>query len=206
MVSEIIVKVTAPQVYGEKLVKPAMIACVNEVLREDAASSVSTIPLSNDTMARRQDQLSNFVEDKMMEIHLKTKFSIQLDESTIHNQAILLVYVRFIHQDDIREEMLFIKRLPETTTGEYIFYEVMQYFNNTNITLTNLVNIASDGAAAMTGKVKGFISRIKSVAPHIFHIHYIIHRQNSVARTLEETWKRHSILLYMQLILLSQTR
>ena len=53
-----------------------------------------------------------------MEIPQKTQFSIQVGESTIHNQAILLVYVRFIHEDDIREEMLFIKRLPETTTGE----------------------------------------------------------------------------------------
>ena len=31
MVSEIIAKVSAPQVYGERLVKPAIIACANEV-------------------------------------------------------------------------------------------------------------------------------------------------------------------------------
>ena len=36
----------------------------------------------------------------------------------------------------------------------------------------------------MTGKVKGFISRMKSVAPDIFHIHYIIHRQHLVARNI----------------------
>ncbi|CAI9726108.1 Hypothetical predicted protein [Octopus vulgaris] len=76
----------------------------------------------------------------------------EVHDSTIHNQAILLVYVRFIHEDDIREEMLFIKSLSETTTGEDIFKEVMQYFNDKNIPLTNLINIASDGAAAMTGK------------------------------------------------------
>ncbi|XP_052821561.1 SCAN domain-containing protein 3-like [Octopus bimaculoides] len=119
LVSEIIAKVAAPQIYGEKLV----------------------------------------------------------DDNTIHNQAILLVYVRFVHEDDIREEMLFIKSLPETTNGEDIFNEVMQYFNDKNIPLTNLIDIASDGAAAMTGKVKGFVSRMKSVAPHIFDIHRIIHRQ-----------------------------
>ena len=99
-----------------------------------------------------------------------------------HNQAIILDYVGFIHEDDIGEEMLFIKSLPETTTGEDVFNKVMQYFNNKNIALTNVINIASDGAAAMTGKVKGFISRMKSVAPHIFHIHCIIHRQHLVAK------------------------
>ena len=45
--------------------------------------------------------------------------------------------------------MLFIESLPETTTGEDLFNEVMQYFNDQNIQLTNLINIASDGAAAM---------------------------------------------------------
>ena len=103
MVSEIIAKVAASQVYGEKLVKPAVIACANEDQGKDAASTLSTIPLSNDSIIRRQDELSNFVEEKMVEILQKTKFSILVDESTIHNQAIFLVYVRFIHEDDIRE-------------------------------------------------------------------------------------------------------
>ena len=76
---------------------------------KDAASTLSTTQLSNDTITRRQDELSNFVEVKMVEILQKTKFSIQVDESTIHNQAILLVYVRSIHEGDIREEILFIK-------------------------------------------------------------------------------------------------
>ena len=128
-----------------------------------------------------------------MEILQGTIFSIQVDETTIHNQAILLVYVRFIHEDDIREEMLFIKSFPETTTEEDIFNEVMQYFNYKNIPLTNLINIASDGAAAMTGKVKGFISRMKSVASHIFHIHCIIHRQHLVAKSIGgDTQCRHT--------------
>ena len=91
MVSEIIAKVAAPQVYGETLVKPAMIACTNEAVGKDAASTLSTIPLSNDTMTRGQDELSNFVEEKMAEILKKTTFSIKVDDSTIHDQANLLV-------------------------------------------------------------------------------------------------------------------
>ena len=93
-----------------------MIACANEVLGKNAASTRSTITLSNDTITTRQDELSSFVEEKMVKILQKTKFSIQVDESTIHNQVIPLEYARFIHEDDIREEMLFIKSLPETTT------------------------------------------------------------------------------------------
>ncbi|CAI9721713.1 domain-containing 3-like [Octopus vulgaris] len=127
--------------------------------------------------------MSNFGE-KIVKILQKTNFSIQVDENTIHKQAILLVYVRFIHEDDIREEMIFIKSLSETTNGDDIFNEAMQYFNDKNIPLTNLINIASDGAAAITGKVKGFVSKMKSVAPHIFYIHCIIHRQHLVAKNI----------------------
>eukprot|EP00106_Octopus_bimaculoides_P008132 XP_014775574.1 PREDICTED: SCAN domain-containing protein 3-like [Octopus bimaculoides] len=142
LVSEIIAKVAAPQIYGEKRVKPSMRACANGVLGKDAASTLSTIPLSNKTITRIQDEMSNFVEEKIVEILQKTIFSIQVDNSTIHNQVILLVYVRFIHEDGIREEMLFIKSLSETTNGEDTFNEVMQYFNDKNIPLTNLINIA----------------------------------------------------------------
>ena len=55
------------------------------------------------------------------------------------------VYVRFIYDDDLREEMLFIKSLPETTRGEDIFNHIMQYCNDKGIPLTNLIYIASDG-------------------------------------------------------------
>ena len=81
-----------------------MIACANEVLSKDVASTLSTILLSNDTITSRQDELSNIVEEKMVEILQRTKFSIQVDESTIHNHATLPVYFSFIHEDDIMEE------------------------------------------------------------------------------------------------------
>ncbi|CAI9730340.1 Hypothetical predicted protein [Octopus vulgaris] len=38
----------------------------------------------------------------------------------------------------------------------------------------------------MTGKVKGFVSKMKSVAPHIFYIHCIIHKQHLVAKNIGE--------------------
>ena len=118
LVSKILAKVGAPQIYVEKLIKPAMLACASEVLGKDVASSaLSKISLSNDTITRRQDEMASFVEDKIVEILRKKKFSLQTDESTIYNQAILLVYVRFIYDDDVREEMLFIKSLPETSRG-----------------------------------------------------------------------------------------
>ena len=77
--------------------------------------------------------MASFVEDKIVEILRKTKFSLQTDESTIHSQAILLVYVKFIYNDDVRGEMLFFKSLLETARGEDIFNHIMQYFNDKGI-------------------------------------------------------------------------
>ena len=50
----------------------------------------------------------------------------------------------------------------------------MQYCNNKGIPLTNLIYIASDGAAAMTGKVKGFIYKMKAVALLLRYHHFDI--------------------------------
>ncbi|XP_040582717.1 protein FAM200B-like [Lepeophtheirus salmonis] len=44
LVSEIIAKIGPPQAYGEKLVKPALLPCVNEVLGKHATSTLSQIP------------------------------------------------------------------------------------------------------------------------------------------------------------------
>ena len=46
------------------------------VLGKDAETTLNTIPLSIDTMTRRQNRLSNLTEVKMVEILRKTKFSI----------------------------------------------------------------------------------------------------------------------------------
>lgn len=76
MVFETIAKVAALQIYGEKFSKSAIIAFANEVLGGNAASTLSTIPLLNNTITRRQDEMSNFIEAMIVEILQKTIFSI----------------------------------------------------------------------------------------------------------------------------------
>jgi len=61
----------------------------------------------------------------------------------------------------------------------------MQYFNDKGIPLTNLIYISLDVATDMTGGVKGFVSRMKSVACHISHVHCIVHRQHLAAKIIE---------------------
>ena len=76
LVFEILAKVEAPQVYGEKLIKPAMLAYASEVLGKYAASALSKISFSNDTITRRQDEMASYAKRKMVEILRKTKISL----------------------------------------------------------------------------------------------------------------------------------
>ncbi|XP_071043876.1 protein FAM200C-like [Parasteatoda tepidariorum] len=103
---------------------------------------------------------------------LKTsKFSIQLNESTLPtNEALLLSYVRFIKDEKICQELLFARNLETNTKGE-----------------TNIISAATtDGAPAMTGCQKGFISYLKKKIPDVLAVHCVIHRQHLVARNLGE--------------------
>ena len=67
--------------------------------------------------------MSSDVESQLVEKLKTSKFSIQLDESTVSdNRAILMAYVRFIYDNyKLCEEMLFTKLLETDTTGLSIF-------------------------------------------------------------------------------------
>ena len=49
-----IAKVEKPHTIAKRLVKPAMFICAEELLEEQAANILQKIPLSNDTVKRRQ--------------------------------------------------------------------------------------------------------------------------------------------------------
>jgi hypothetical protein len=59
-------------------------------------------------------------------------FSIQLNESTdVTSLAQLLVYVRYVYNDDIKTEFLLCKPLETTTTARDIFKVVSDFLKNT---------------------------------------------------------------------------
>ena len=121
MVAEMIAKVGAPQLIGERLLKP-----VTKMLSRDD----NTIPVLNNTIRRRQDEMASDLENQLVSKLIYTIFSLQL---TIFNQSLLLTYVRFIDNKDIVEEMLFLKSLETNTGAESIFTEVSSYFDMHNI-------------------------------------------------------------------------
>ncbi|GBP24959.1 Protein ZBED8 [Eumeta japonica] len=120
--------------------------------------------------------------------HLKTsKFSIQLDESTLPtNVALLLSYMRFIKDEKICQELLFARNLETDTKKETVFKTLEKFCNEKEILLKNIISAATDGVPAMTGCHKGFISYLKIQIPDVLAVHCVIHRQHLVVRNLSE--------------------
>jgi hypothetical protein len=83
------------------------------MLNETAAKEISLISLSNDTVKRRVDDISENVHSRLI-LRLKSTemFALQLDESTdFTDKSHLLTFVRYEHEKYVIEDLLFCKEV-----------------------------------------------------------------------------------------------
>ena len=172
-VAELVVKSEKPHTIAESLILTACKPIVKEMLGPDAVQEVTKVPLSDNTISRRIDDMSVDIETIVLKkIRIGKHFSLQLDEYTdISKNAQLLANVRFVNGDTIRENFLFCKTLVKTT-GEEIFRITTKYLENGNLQWENCISICTDGAAAMVGQNKGFVSRVKERNQNIIFKHF----------------------------------
>ncbi|KAJ1187825.1 hypothetical protein NDU88_004595 [Pleurodeles waltl] len=107
-------------------------------------------------------------------------FSIAMDESTdIGDVAQLLVWVRYLEKSLYpKEEVLCLLPLQGHTRGEDILDSICKYFETHHIPLDNLVSITTDGAPAIVGHDRGFVSLLKKKLTEqtVRDYHCIIHQ------------------------------
>ena len=184
-ISLLIAKSGKPHTIGEQLILPAVEEVLKTVLHQPTYDILKKIPLSNNTVQRRIDEMSLDVESFLCNYLQTNPFSIQVDESTLPgNEALLLAYVRFVMDEKIHEELLFARNLTTNTKGETIFNVLKDFCIQKSIPLSNIIAAAVDGAPAMFGRYRGFISHLKKHVPGVFAIHCVIHRQHLVAKNL----------------------
>ena len=161
-ISFLIAKSGKPHTIGEKLILPAVEEVLKTVLHKPASDIIKRIPLSYNTVERRIDEMSSDIKSFLCNYLQTTHFSIQLGESTLPDNAVLLLaYVGFIMNQEIYEELLFARTLITDTKGESIFYVLKNYFIEKAIPLLNIISVATDGAHAMVLRCRGFISYFK---------------------------------------------
>lgn len=91
------------------------------------------------------------------EIKASPFFALQLDESTdVESCAQLVVYVRYIKDETMKEEYLYSESLSITTRGEDVFQSVKKIFDKHELQWPKLVGVCTDGAPAMLGVRSGF--------------------------------------------------
>ena len=113
------------------------------------------------------------------------KYALQLDESTdISGHAQLMANVRFVVGETIRENFLFCKAMPDKTTGEEIFRVTSEHLEQGGLQWLSCVSICTDGAAAMVGRIKSFVSRVQEKNPNVVVTHCFLHRKALVTKTL----------------------
>lgn len=94
---------------------------------------LESVPLSNDVIhSRIVDMSCNILKQVIDELAASPfPFSMQLDETTdISECSQLLVFVRYVHADAIKEEFLFCESLSETTKAVDVFEMVKLFFTN----------------------------------------------------------------------------
>ena len=188
-----IAKAKKPHTIAEELLLPATKDIVRVMLGAEYANKLNTISLSNNTVSRRIDDMS---DDKMEQVIQEMKsaalgiFSIQLDESTdVANCFQLLVYVRHIYEGDFKDELLFCKPLEITTTAYDVFDTVGSFLQNHDIPWGNVCGVCTDGAPAMLGCRSGFQRLVINASPKAIGTHCMIHRQVLATKTLPQEFQ-----------------
>ena len=113
-VAYLIAKQGKPHTIGGTLIKPAVLKMANIMLGKAAEVKLSQIPLSNDTISDRIEDMSKDILAQVVAdlISSPAKFSLQLDETTdVSNLSQLAVFVRYVKGDLIKEDFFYFVSL-----------------------------------------------------------------------------------------------
>ena len=110
------------------------------------------ISLSNDSVRRRICELSLDIKEQVVqEITNADLFSIQLDESIEVQSCSQPMFVRYVHNGDLKEEFLFCDDLELTTKGENVLEKLSEFFDAEDLDWCNLCGVCTEGSLQCLG-------------------------------------------------------
>lgn len=122
------------------------------MLGEKSAETLKTVPLSNDSIRRRIFDISDDLQEQLIEPLTDKRFSLQFDEATDSNKDCLFIaYVRFDISASLCEDLLFCKYVQTRATADELFKLLDGYLKEHGLKWENCVGICSDGVQTMAG-------------------------------------------------------
>ena len=126
----------------------------------------------------------NVKQQVIEEIKASPFFAFQVDKSTdVALCSQLVVFVRYIHEYDIKTKFLFCTSLETTTKSKDVMEKIFTFFDTEGLQWNELCGICTDGAPAMLGSRSGFQTKIKAKSPQAKCFHCIIHRYALACKT-----------------------
>ena len=114
-------------------------------------------------------------------------YFIPIDESTdMTDTAQLALFLRGKTPTfDIVEEFVRLIPMKHTTTGADVFASVRKWTTKTNLDLSKLMGVTTDGAPAMTGEKKMFVAMLQKHIGNeqqLYRLYYITHQDQLWAK------------------------
>ena len=114
-----------------------------------------------------------------------SSFSIEVDESTdLTNKCYVIAFARFANVDEIQENFLCCKELPETSKGIDVFNILSSYLEMRGFSKKDFVSICTDGDPSIVSSIQGFTFHVKQENPDIIPTHCFLHREVLVSKSL----------------------
>ena len=124
--------------------------------------------------------LNAVVEENDIQLMRNAKFySLLVDESNdISTTKNLLIYCQFVNTKSGKLEVKFMKVLPlKECDASAISKAILDFLNESLISLEKLILFTSDGAAVMLGCNNGVHIKLKEHCPHLHEYHCVAHRE-----------------------------
>lgn len=174
---------------AEKIILPACLDMVCTIFDDKSADKLKTIS-SDYTVSLRICTIAEHLETTLItRLQSGIDFAIQLDESTDTGScATLLVYVRYVWQDDFVEDFLCCLNLISHLSGLDIFTELEKCIvGQYKLNWKNCKGITSDGAANITGKHSRVIEKLLEVTNNgAFWNHCFIQHEALASREIPQ--------------------
>ncbi|KAL2096749.1 hypothetical protein ACEWY4_005956 [Coilia grayii] len=152
-------------------------------LNELNGAKVGPAHRSDHSCAAIVEHIAGEMKNKLVShiLTLDSRISITLDESTIHGRSYMIIYLRSDVTGNGDMENVFFDLIElEGGDAEALHSALLKSLYssglNSDFLKRNLISIATDGAAVLTGRQTGLIERLKRDFPQLQSVHCLAHR------------------------------